>query len=103
MKDDRSFVGRWGRAAGLAWYGMGMMTLVMMGILLLVSQRLIPGLVVGEIAGWYFMGMGAAAAMTQMPNTAERLPGQRRWDRPHLFDGHKPEYMEPENKEKVNL
>lgn len=90
-----SFVSRWGRAAGLAWYGMGFMTLIMGGILLLVAQRLIPGLVVGEIAGWYFMAMGVAAGATQLPNTAERLPGQRRWDRPHLFDGRKPEYMDP--------
>ena len=98
-RKDKSFIGRWGRAAGLAWYGMGMMTLVMMGVLLLVSQELIPGMVIGEITGWYFFAMGAAAGATQLPNMAERLPGQRRWDRPHLFDGRKPEYMEPEEEE----
>lgn len=85
-----------GRAAALAKYGMGLMTLIMGGILLLVSQAAIPGLVVGEIAGYYFMAMGIAAGATQLPNTAERLPGQRRWDRPHMFDGRKPEYMEPD-------
>jgi len=89
-RKDATIVGLWGRAAGLAWYAMGFMTLVMCGILLLVAQRLIPGLVVGEIAGWYFLAMGAAAGATQLPNMAERLPGSRRWDRSHDYDGPDP-------------
>lgn len=87
---DSSFVGRWGRAAGLAWYAMGMMTAVMVGVLALVAVRIIPGTVVGEITGWYFGAMGAAGFGTQLPNTAERWPGRRTWDRPHDFDGREP-------------
>jgi len=86
-RKDTTIVGLWGRAAGLAWYGMGMMTLTMMGILLLIAVGLVPGAVVGSIGGWYFAGMAGAAGATQLPNMAERLPGSRQWDRSHTYDG----------------
>lgn len=98
MKTSTTIVDSWGRAAGLAWYAMGFMTLIMCGVLLLVARKLIPGMVVGEIAGWYFVSMGAAAGATQLPNMAERLPGSRSWDRPHNFDGRPPGGSEEEDK-----
>lgn len=87
---DTTIVGMWGRAAGLAWYAMGFMTLVMMLVLLLIALKLIPGVAIESIAGWYFVGMGGAAGATQLPNMAERWPGSRSWDRPHTFDGRNP-------------
>jgi len=89
-RKDNTIVGLWGRAAGLGWYAMGMMTLVMLNILLLIALKVIPGVAIESIAGWYFVGMGGAAGATQLPNMAERLPGSRQWDRSHTYDGRNP-------------
>lgn len=73
---------RWGRGATLALFVASLSTFVMLAVLLLVGLDKIPGEVVGEVAWAYFVTMAAVGGASQLPNVAERLPGERRWHSP---------------------
>lgn len=83
----QAFVKKYGKGVGVALLTIMLMTLVMLVLCLLVAIRAMDGDVLGFAFGAYFGSMAVTGGAAQAPNFAERLPGERKWDTQHQFDG----------------
>jgi len=69
-----------GRGYSIAVWVSGLMTIVEMLATWALFQNQLSATAWGQVTAAFMWGMAAIGGAYQLPNAAERLPGERRWD-----------------------